>query len=95
MTAVVRRKTKIHEPRVDSGELENNVQTLKEQMCQIQTQNVQQTAMSTEEIHSYQFPSGTMAENTISSEVRNSNPAVLVSNSQTNTRKTLVLRKTQ
>ena len=45
--AVVRPKTKIHEPRLDSGELDINVQSLKEQVCHIQTQNVQQTAMST------------------------------------------------
>ena len=85
MPAVVRPKTKIHEPRVESGELDNNLQSLKEQVCQIQTQNVQQTAPSTEKIHSYQFPPGTMAETTISSEVRNSYPTVLVSNSQMNT----------
>ena len=45
--AVVRPKTKIHDPRLDSGELDINVQSLKEQVCHIQTQNVQQTAMST------------------------------------------------
>ena len=58
VTAVVRPETKIHEPRLDTGECDNNVQSLKEQVCQIQTQNVQQTAMSTEKIHSYQFPPG-------------------------------------
>ena len=63
--AVVRPKTKIHEPRLDSGELDINVQSLKELVCHIQTQNVQQTAMSTEKIHNYQFPLGTMAETTI------------------------------
>ena len=83
--AVLRPKMKIHEPRVESGELDNNVQSLKEQVCQIQTQNIQQTAMSTEKIHNYQFPPGTMVETTISSEVRNSYPTVLVSNSQMNT----------
>ena len=83
--AAVRPKTKIHGPRLDSGELDINVRSLKEQECQIQTQNVQQTAISTERIHNYQFPSGTMAETMISSQVRNSYPTVLVSNSQTNT----------
>ena len=82
--AVVRPKTKIHEPRVDSGELDINVQSLKERVCQIQTQNVQQTAMSTEKIHNYQWPA-TMAKTTISSQVRNSYPTVLVSISQMNT----------
>ena len=38
--------------------------------------------MSTEEIHNYEFPPGTMAETTISSEVRNSYLTVPVSNSQ-------------
>ena len=95
MPAIVRPKTKIHESRVESGELDINAQSLKEQVCQIQTQNVQQTTMSTEKIHNYQFPPGTMAESTISSEVRNSYPTVLVSNSQMITQKTLVLRKTQ
>ena len=52
--AVVRPKTKINEPRVDSGELDINVQSLNEQVCQIQTHNVQQTAMKTENIHIYQ-----------------------------------------
>ena len=85
VTAVVRPEMKIHEPRVDTGECDNNVQSLKEQVCQIQTQNVQQTAMSTEKIHSYQFPPGTMAENTFPSEVRNSYPTKLMSNSQMNT----------
>ena len=62
MPAVVRPEMKIHEPRLDSGELDINVQILKEQVCQYQTQNVQQTAMSTENFHNYQFPLGTMAE---------------------------------
>ena len=46
--AAVRPKMKIHEPRVESGEFDINVQNLKDQVCQIQTQNVQQTARSTE-----------------------------------------------
>ena len=85
--AVVRPKTKIHEPRLDSGELDINVQSLKEQVCHIQTQNVQQTAMSTEKIHNYQFPLGTMipTETTIPSKVRNSYPTIPVYNSQMNT----------
>ena len=83
--AVVRPKTKIHEPRLGSGELDINVQSLKEQVCHIQTQNVQQTAMSTEKIHNYQFLLGTMAETTVPSKVRNSYPTVPVSNSQMNT----------
>ena len=85
MPAVVRPKTKTHEPRVEPGELDNNVQSLKGKLCQFQTQNIQQTATSTEKIHSFQFFPGTMAEITISSEVRNSYPVVLVSNSQMNT----------
>ena len=85
MPAVVRPKTKIHESRDDSGDFDINVQSLNEQVCQIQTQNVQQTAMSTEKIHNYQFPLGTMAETTISSQVGNSYPKVPVSNSQMNT----------
>ena len=85
VSAVVRPNTKIHEPRLDSGELDINVQSLKEQVCHIQTQNVQQTAMSTEKTHNYQFPLGTMAETTIRSKVRNSYPTVPVSNSQMNT----------
>ena len=87
MPAVLRPKTKIHEPRVDSGELDINVQSLNEQVCQIQIQNVQQTAMSTEKIHNYQFHPATMAETTISSQVRNSYPTVPVSNSQMNTQR--------
>ena len=83
--AVVRPKTKIHEPRIDSGELDINVQSLKEQVCQIQTQNAQQTAMGTEKIHNYQFPLGTMAETIIPSQVMNSYPTVPVSNYQMNT----------
>ena len=83
--AVVRPKTKIHEPRLDSGELDINVQSLKEQVCQIQTQNTQQTAMGTEKIHNYQFPLGAMAETTIPSQVMNSYPTVQVSNYQMNT----------
>ena len=85
MPAVVRPKTKIHEQRVESGEFDINVQSLKEQVCQIQTQNVQQTAMITEKIHNIQFPPGTMAETTISSQVMNSYPTVPVSNFQMNT----------
>ena len=85
MPAVVIPKKKIHEPRVESGELDNNEQSLKEQVCQIQTQNVQQTAMSTEKNYSYQFPPGTIAKTTISSEIRYSYPTVMVSNSQMNT----------
>ena len=54
-------------------------------MCHIQTQNVQQTAMCTENIHKYQFPLGTLAETTIPSKLRNSYPTVPVSNSQMNT----------
>ena len=84
MPAVVRPKTKIHEPRLDSGELDINVQSLKEKVCHIQTQNVQQSAMSTEKIHNYQFALGTMAETTIPSKVRKSYPTVPVSNSQMN-----------
>ena len=80
--AVVRPKTKIHEPRVESGEFDIYVQSLKEQVCQIQTQNVQQTERSTEKIHNYQFPPGS----TISSKVRNSCRIVPVSNFQMNTR---------
>ena len=83
--AVVRPKTKFHEPRVDSGELDINVQFLIEQVSQIQTQNVQQTAMSTEKIHNYQCRPATMVKTTISSQVRNSYPTVPVSNSQVNT----------
>ena len=41
--------------------------------------------MSTGKIHNYQFPPGTMAETTISSQVRNSYPTVTVSNFQMNT----------
>ena len=70
---------------IDSGELDINVQSFKEQVSHIQTQNVQQTAMSTEKIHNYQFPFCTMAETTIPSKVRVSYPTVLVSNSQMNT----------
>ena len=81
--AVVRPKTKIQEPRVDSGELDNYVQSLTEQVCHIHFQNVQQTAMSTEKSH--EFTPGTMAETTISSEERNSYPKVLVSNSHLST----------
>ena len=48
--AAVRPKAKIQEPQFDSGELDINEQTHKKQLCQIQIQNVQQTAMSTEKI---------------------------------------------
>ena len=41
-------------------QLDINVQSLKGQVCQIQIQNVQQTAMSTENIHNYQCPPATM-----------------------------------
>ena len=82
--AVVRSKTRIHEPRVDSGELDINVGNHKEQMCHIQTENVQQTAMSTEKICTYQFPPGIMVETTIFSQIRNSYPTKSVSNSQMN-----------
>ena len=85
MSAVVRPKTKIHEPRFESGEFDINVRSLKEQGCQNQTQNVQQTAMSTEKNHNYQFLRGTMEETTISSQVRNIYPTVPVSNFQMNT----------
>ena len=64
---------------VESGEFDINVKSLKEQVFQIQNQNVQQTAKSTETIHNYQFPAGTMAETTISSQVRNSYPTVPLS----------------
>ena len=60
--AVVRPKTETHDSRVDSGEFDINVKSLKEQVCQFQTQNVQQTTMSTEKVHNYQFPPVTMAE---------------------------------
>ena len=83
--AVVRPKTKVHEPRIDSGELDINVQSLKEQVCQLQTQIVQQTTMILEKIHSYQFLPITMAETTIASQGSNSYPTVPVSNSQMNT----------
>ena len=56
MPAVARPKTNIHEPRFESGEFDINVQSLKEQVCQIQTQNVQQTVTSTVKTHNYQFP---------------------------------------
>ena len=55
--AVVTPKIENQEPQVDSGELDINVQRLKEQVCQNQTQNVQQAAMSTEKIDNYQFTS--------------------------------------
>ena len=74
MQAVVRPKTKIQEPRVDSGGLDINVRNLKEQTCQIQTENVQQTAVSTEKICSYQFPPCTIAETAIASQVKNRFP---------------------
>ena len=45
---LVRPKTKIQEPQNDSEEIDINVQSLKEQVCQIQTQNVQKSAMITE-----------------------------------------------
>ena len=48
--AVVRPKTKIQEPRVDSGELDINIQNLKEHLCQTQTENVQQTAISRKDL---------------------------------------------
>ena len=85
MPAVVRPKTKIHEKRFESGEFDINVQSLKEQRCQSQTQNVQQTALNIEKIYNIQFPPGTMAETTISSQVRKSYPTVPVSNFQMNT----------
>ena len=84
MPAFVRPKTKIHQP-LESIELDNYVHSLIEQVCQVQTDNVQQTAMSTEKIYNYQFPPGTMAETTISSQVRNSYPTVPLSNFQMNT----------
>ena len=89
MPAVVRPKTKMQEPRFESEEVDINVRlmydTIFEQMCQTQTQNVQQTEMSTEKIHNYQFPTGTMVETMISSQVRNSYPTVPMSNFQMNT----------
>ena len=54
-------------------------------MCQIQTQNVQQSAMSTEKIHNCQFPPGTMVETTFSSQATNNYSTAPVSNSQMNT----------
>ena len=85
MPAVVRPKTKIHKPRVNSVELDIHVQSLKEQLCQIQTQNVQQTAMSTEKIHNYKCPPVIMAKTTISSKVRNSHSTLPMSKSPMNT----------
>ena len=79
MPAVVKPKRTIHEPRVESGGFDINVKNLKEQVCQIQTQNVQQTSMSTKKINNYQFPAGT------SSQVRNSYPTIPLSNFQMNT----------
>ena len=46
--AVFRPKTDIHEPHSDSGELDINVQKLKEQVFHIQKQNLLQTSPSTE-----------------------------------------------
>ena len=57
-------------------------------MCQTamyKTHKVQQTAMSTEKIHNYQFPPGAMAETTIASQVRHRYPTVPVFNSQLKT----------
>ena len=80
--ATVRPKTKIQKSQVDSGELDINEQSHKKQVCQIQIQNVQQTAMSIEKKHIYRFPPGTRTENIIASKVRNSYRKVQVVISQ-------------